>query len=199
MHADDAAGVSPGRPGLLTEAGGEGAVAQRQLAGVENLVAMDVGERDLGRGDQVHALGRGFEQVLLKLGELRGAQQGVAVDDDGRPPFLKAALQVRVDKERDERPLEHGAQAAEQHKARAGELGGPLHVEDAQSRAQVPVRLGLKVPLARCAPATGLGVLGIILAQGHGVVYQVGTGHQQPMELLCQLALPGVELGYLIL
>ena len=66
-----------------------------------------------------------------------------------------------------------------------------LEIEDAQVGAQIPVRLGLKAlcsEVARGAPATALGVLGLVLAHRRGLVGQVGQMRHEVGKL-------GLELG----
>src|SRR5690349_8657648 len=58
VDAEDAAGVTAGGSGLAAEAGREGAVAERQRAGVEDLVGVEAGEGDLrGAGEEELVLG----------------------------------------------------------------------------------------------------------------------------------------------
>lgn len=70
---DDAAGIATGRTGLLAEARGARGVAQRELGGVEHLTGVQVGEGDLGGGDQELVLA-GVVGVILELGQLAGAR-----------------------------------------------------------------------------------------------------------------------------
>ena len=162
---------------------GEGGVHERQLGAVEHLVAVDVGQLDLGRGDEVEVRLHVVE-VLVELGQLAGAKQAVVVGDDGGPPLLEAGLVVHVDEEVDERALHAGAHAAQQVEAGAGKLHAAVEVNDAQLGAKVPVGLGLKVKLARGAPATHLGVVGVVLAVGNVLVRDVGNGGDEVKELL---------------
>ena len=74
VHADDAARVASGAARLFAEARRERAVLERQLAGVEHLAGVDVGELHLGRGNEVQALG-GVEQVFLELRQLARARE----------------------------------------------------------------------------------------------------------------------------
>ena len=70
--SDVAPGVLAVGSGLGAEAGGEGGVADGQLLLTQDLLAVEVGDRHLGGGDQV---GRGavdglgqLEEILLELG-----------------------------------------------------------------------------------------------------------------------------------
>jgi hypothetical protein len=68
--------VAAGRSGLRTEAVGERGQAQRQLFLRRDLLADEVGQRDLGGGDQPATIG-GAEQVFGELRQLAGAEGGV--------------------------------------------------------------------------------------------------------------------------
>ena len=198
VNADDATRVAAGRASLLAEAGREGGVPERQLVAVENLVPVNVGEHDLSRGDKVHAAAHVVE-VLVELGQLTRAKEGVVVGDDRRPPFGEAGLHVRIDKEVDERALHEGARATKQVEARAGKLDAALEVDHASGGAKVPVRLGLEVELRGLAPATDLGVVGVVDAIRHGLVRDVGDGSNQVKQVLLDLGALVVKLGDAVL
>jgi hypothetical protein len=75
--ADHAARVAPGAAGLAAEAGAVRGELDRQLRGVEDLLAHGVGQRDLAGADQVllglrlvAAAARDPEHVVLELGQL---------------------------------------------------------------------------------------------------------------------------------
>ncbi len=86
---------------------------------------------------------------------------------------------VNVQKEIDERPLQSRADAPVNRKPRAGDLGGALQIQDLQLRAQIPMRLGFEIELARLAPAAHFDVVVRALAHRHGLVRDVGdAGHQ---------------------
>ena len=96
VHADDAARIAAGAARLLAEARRVGAVANGQLRVVEDLVCVQVGEHDLGRGNEVEPLG-GLEEVLLELGQLTGAGEGLLVGERGNPPLGRAPFDVLVE------------------------------------------------------------------------------------------------------
>jgi hypothetical protein len=68
MLADHALGVLAVGAGFGAEAGGEGAVGDGQLAFGQGRVPVDVGHRDLGRGDEVIVRAFEFEEVFLEFG-----------------------------------------------------------------------------------------------------------------------------------
>ena len=191
MLTDDAAGVATGGTGLLAEAGGEGGVAARQGVGVEDLTGVQVGEHDLGGGNQ-EVVARDVIGVVLELGQLTRAEHGLTLDDDGRPPLLEATARVRVQEEVDKGALQAGAGATENGEAAAGELVAALEVEDVEVGAQVPVRLKVEVELARGAPAATLDVLVLVLTVRGGIARNVGQVSHEVVLLLLE---GGAALG----
>ena len=189
--ADDTAGVATSGAGLLAEAGGEGGVAARQGISIENLAGVQVGKHDLGGGDQ-EVVARDVIGVVLELGQLTRAKHGLTLDDDGRPPLLKATAGVRVKEEVDEGTLKTGAGATENGKAATGELVAALEIEDVEVGAQVPVRLKVEVELARGAPTTALDVLVLVLAVRRGLARDVGKVSHKVVLLLLE---SGAALG----
>ena len=63
----------PAAPGLPAEAGRIGRVPDRQLGGLEDLVAVEVGDRDLGRRDQVQVVARDDVHLVFLVRDLAGA------------------------------------------------------------------------------------------------------------------------------
>ena len=151
MLADEAADVLAVAAGLGPEAGGEGAEADGEVGFVERFVAEEIGDGDLGGGDEpvvvvgelafVGAAVVGVEEVFGKLGQLAGAKERAAVDHGGRQDLGVAVLaSVEVEHEGGEGSLEAGALAEVDGEAGAGDFGGAFEVEDAEGLADLPVR-----------------------------------------------------------
>ena len=124
--------------------------------------------------------------VVFELGQLAGAHHGLALHDHRRPPFLEAAGGVRVEEVVDERALEACTCATEHGEAAAGDLVAALEIEDIEVSAEVPVGLGLEAlgrEIARGAPATALGVFGLVLADGRRGAGDVGHMQHEVMQL----------------
>ncbi len=142
--ADHAADVFAVGAGFGAEAGGVGAVRDGELGFVEGLVAEEVGDGDLGGGDEpvvvllqlaggVGALVVAVEEVFGELGELAGAEEGLRVDHVGRQDFGVAVLGcVEVEHEVGEGALEAGSLTVVDDEAGAGDFGGAVEVEDAE-------------------------------------------------------------------
>ena len=75
VAALDAAHVAPGAHLLAPEAGRVGDVLDRQLLAVQDLVAVQVGHRHLGRRDPPEILLGIVVQVVAELGQVAGADQ----------------------------------------------------------------------------------------------------------------------------
>ena len=133
---------APYEPGLAAEAGRVGRVADRQLAAVEDLAAVQVGQRHLRRRDQVEIpLPRDLEEILLELRQVAGAAQRFGVDEERRLDFDVAVLpRVQLQHEVDQRAREPGARADQHREPGAGHLRRTLEVEDAEGGSDLPVR-----------------------------------------------------------
>ncbi len=132
-----------------------------------------------------------LKRSSLNLGNWPVPNRLARIHQEGRQHFGVAVLAgVHVEHEIDERALQLRAQAPVQGEARAGDLGGALEIQDAQFRAQVPVRLGLEIELRRLAHAPHFHVVVGVSAHRHGFVRHIGDAGQQFAELLVQRLSP---------
>ena len=90
-------------------------------------------------------------EIVGELGQLPRAVDRGGLDHEGQVLLAVALADVQVEHPGDQRALQARARAAQNVEARAGQLGAALEVDDAQSRAEVPVRLGCEVEFARLA------------------------------------------------
>ena len=96
---------------------------------VEDLAGDEVGQRHLGGRDQPPAVG-GAVAVLGELRQLAGAEHGLVADEDRGPDLGEAVLlDVGVEHELGERPVQADHRALHHHEAGAGEPAGGLEVE----------------------------------------------------------------------
>src|SRR5262245_25708273 len=153
MLADQSAHVLPVRAGLAPETRRVRRVANRQLAAVEDLAAVQVRERYFGGWNEIEVpLAGDLEEVLLELRQLAGAGQRRGVRHKRRLDFAVAMLtRVQIEHEVDERAGEARARAAQHREARAGELRAALEIDDTERRPQIPVGLRLEVEGAKLA------------------------------------------------
>src|SRR5437773_888548 len=184
VPALDAAHVAPRRHLLAPEAGRVGHVADRQPLRLQHLVAVEVGDRHLGRGDEPQVLLGVAVEVVAELGEVPGADQALALHHRRRVDLDVAVLaRVEVEHPGDERALEARARAAQHVEARAGDLDAALEVDDAELRPQVPVRERREIEAARLAHAAHDHVRGLVGTDGHVGVRQVGHLEHAALEV----------------
>ena len=89
---------------------------------------------------------------------------------------------MHVQHERGERALQPGQRAGEDDEARAGELGRPLEVHEAERLADLEVLLGAAVPERLIAPAPDLDIGAFVGPAGHIVRRKVGNTCEQFVE-----------------
>ncbi len=204
-------GVAAGRPRLPAEAGGHRGEPQRQVGLVEDLAAPHRGEGHLGGRDGPEVVALDVVGVLLELGQVPGRHHGVG-EHQGRRPHLLEGVGVPVEGEGGEGPQQPGAGPAEEGEHRAGQLGAALHVQQAELRADLPVRHPLPLGVRRRGLRPGAGhhvVLGtaavgrVLRGQvgedQQGLAYLVlgGVGHpaERPLLVAESAALGGQPLG----
>jgi len=192
VDAEDAAGVLAIAAGLATVGGAEARIAQRELAGVEDLVRMVGGQRHLGGADQVHVVALQAVDILCGLAEEAGAFHCARLDQgrgNHRPeaPFEGLAQGVL-----DERELQQRSGAGQEVEPRAGDLGAALHVDAADDLADLQMiahldALGLEVARS----AVGLDDVQIILTAGR---HTVDDDIAEALHHLREAGLGGVHL-----
>ena len=160
---------------------------------------MEVGHRDLGRGDQVQVVTRDDVHLVFLVRDLARAARGCGVDDRRRPHLGEAVLRgVDVEEVRDQAPLEARAEALVDREAGARDLGAARVVDDVERLAQLPVRLAgpgravgrRSVAGREIAPGPD-GDVGLLAAHR-----DLGVGGvRDPQEQVLELRLGGGELG----
>src|SRR5439155_24220600 len=121
---DQPARVLAVAPRFAAEAWRVGAVADRQLARLEDLVGVDVRAWNFRGGNKIKRLRRRaawlsrrrhrLEEIGLELRELSRARHRLRVDEERRPDLLVTVLLVRIEHEADERGLQARRVALEQ-------------------------------------------------------------------------------------
>src|SRR6267143_1344453 len=192
---DDPLGVLAGAARFAAEARREGAILERQRG--EDLVAVVVGNRHLGGGDQVQA-GGGLEQVLLELGQLAGAPHRVRVHQVGRQQLDVPALAVQIDEEAHQRPLETREVAPVEDEPRPRHLPRPGEVEEPQPLAQLVVLARGEGEPRLLAPRAHHHVVLRIAPHRDGLVREVGHREQGRLDLLLDLLEPRFLLLHLV-
>ena len=89
VDAEQPARVAPRGARLAPEAGREPGVAHRQVRGVEDLLRVQRGQRDLARPDEVQVVGGHVVDLLLGVGQHAGAEERLLADEHGRDDGLE--------------------------------------------------------------------------------------------------------------
>ena len=172
--ADHAARVLAVAAGLRAEAWRVRGEPDRQLGLLEQVAAHRVGQRHLGRRDQVEDLAFALlpalarrEQVLLELRQLTGADQRFAVDDVRRVALGVAVFgRLHVEHELRQCAMQPGNRAPHQREARTREFRCRVEVETKRST-EVDVITHREVERSRLAPPSNLDVVLGRPARGH--------------------------------
>src|SRR5665647_1719246 len=183
--ADDAADVAAVAAGLAAETRRVRAQLDGQLLRLQRLVAINVGDRDFGGGDQPEIGALALEQVFGEFGKLAGAVEAGGIHQEGRQHFGVAVFPgMHVEEKVYKCALQPGAQAPVEREARAGDLAGAREIEDAEFGTEVPMSFGLEVELRRPARAAYFHVVVGGAAHRDGFVRDVGDAGEQFLELL---------------
>ena len=122
----------PGGAGLAPEAGGDPGVAPRQLVGLEDLVGVQRGERDLGGADEEELVALDLVDHLPLAREEAGAVAAApSRTRTGGHDRLEALGAQPLDREPDQGELDHHQVAEQVGEARARGLGRLLHLDPA--------------------------------------------------------------------
>ena len=140
MDADQPARAEPRRPGLAAEAGRVGDEILRQVAGREDFLAVEIRDRDLGRGREEEFVALAAVELLLEFRQLAGADERLAANDERRADLRVAVLaRVQVEHEVDQRPLQPRPRAGIAGEGAAAHPRGAFEVEKAKLRADLDV------------------------------------------------------------
>src|SRR5689334_24981417 len=141
MLANDAARVASVAAGLRTKTRRVSDPAQRQLRGVEYLLAMIIRDRHFRRRDQVK-LARIFEleKIGFKLRQLPGAEKCGTIDDERRQRFeITMLASLHIEHEIDQRAFESRPRAVQNCKTCRRDLGSVFEIEDAECGGEIDV------------------------------------------------------------
>ena len=181
VHAEDAARVATGGSGFTAEARRVGGVLHGERGAVEDFAGVDVGDGDLGGGDEVEVVA-GFVEILFEFGKVAGADEAAGKDEGGRPDFVVAALGLLVEHEVDEGADEARALAGIEGEPGAGDFGRSLEIDEAEAFGNVPV--GDKgFAGGFCTVGAGDDVVVFVHAIGDGFVGEVGELEFDVVEL----------------
>ena len=182
MLAHHAAGVLAGGAGLGAKARRERGDADRQPRLVDDLARGQVGQRHLGRGNEVIVV-CGAEQVIGELGQVAGAERRRLAHEKRRVDLGVAELAgVHIEHEGGERPLHARQRAREHDEARPRHARRALEVHAPERLADLEMLLHREVEASRLARAAQLEVGALVHALRHRLLGRVGLAGQQRIE-----------------
>ena len=174
MHPQQTAGVASSRAGLATEACRLGHESHGQLGGIENLVSGQGGERHLGGGDGPEVVALQAVRIIGELGKVTGADHGLG-EHNGRRAHLFERVAVVIEGQLTQRSRQRRAGTAEHGEHGTGHLDGALEIEDAEFRADVPMRDALMVGPC-CGIVAGADTLDLDIVFGMRTIRGIGRG-----------------------
>jgi len=128
------------------EAGGEAGVAQRQLSGIEDLVAVQRRQCHLGGADQVEVVVRQPVDLLLGVGQHAGADQRPLTHEHRRDYRLEPELDQLCQRVLDQSELEQHEPTAQVGKARARKRRTAFHVDHCPGELEVVASGATRLP-----------------------------------------------------
>jgi hypothetical protein len=144
----------------------------REGVGLQDLVAVDVGDGNFRSRHQVEIVPLGEVEVFLELGQLTGTACRGLVDEQRRMDLAIAVFRcMEVEHEVGESPHQAGALTGEERKAAAGDLGPAGEIEQAERFADFPVGTRLesrrreRPPVAHNPVGRGIPVRGFLVGQ----------------------------------
>ncbi len=169
-------------------------VANRELRGVERVVAVQAHERDLARADEEQVVLLHLVRLLATEREIARPLHRALEHHDRRDHELEPARHEHVDREARDRELEERAIAGERVRATARELSRTLLVHEAEVVHQIDVILRLELELARRADLADLDVVLFALADRDLGPRDARHAEHELVEFLLRLGEGGLEL-----
>ena len=134
--------VSLPAAGLAPEARAVGGIADRELGRLEDLVPVQVRDRDLGRRDQVQLVAGHDVHLVFLVGDLARTGGAGGIDDRGRPDLGEAVLpRMDIEEPADEPALERRPGALVHGESGTRDLRAARVVDDVEGLADLPMRL----------------------------------------------------------
>ena len=180
---------------LLAEAGGVGGESLGQLVLGDDLVDKLADHGVLGGADEVEILSLDLIHHGVHLGLAHDALHHVAVDHEGGDAEGEALVDHEVAGVGQHRLVEAGDVAHQVVEAGAGYPAGGVHVDAVEGLHDLGVVGDFKGGNRRLAEALYLYVAGVVGADGHGGIDDVGNLEQDAADLRGQLSLPVLQEG----
>ena len=188
MQADQAAGVPAIAARFTTETGAVGGVAQGQLIRGNDFVPMQGCDRHLRCGGEPEVVLRAAKALLGEFGQLAGARQAGAVDQNRGQHLPIPLAGVQIQHEIDQSPLQAGPLPHQGDEAALGNPHRAFGVEQLKTLGDLPVLLKT-VLLAWRPPAPHLHVVVFTRSIRTVLGGKVGEGEQLLLQLCAELLL----------
>ncbi len=183
--AHQAAHVLTIGPGLATKTWGISNVVQREKVSLQNLIPMNVGQRNLGGRNEKKVRLRCSKQIFLELGQLSRPRHRIPVHQKRREYFLVAALaRVKVQHKINKGSLQQCPRATVKREPRSRQFRCSGEVQDPQLFSDLPMVFREKVEFGDFAPAPYLSVVFGPRAYRHGLMGQIGDSEYKILESL---------------
>ena len=158
-------------------------VLDGELVGIDDDVAIDVGDGHFGCGDHVEAVERDGIHLTLLVGELTGAEAGGFVDHERRLDFEVACIGSAVEEEVDECALQTGTFAFIDRETGAGDFVAQFEIDEVIFGAEVPVGQCVGGQVGHGAEASHFEVVFGRASLRDGEMGSVGEGDEFGVEL----------------
>ena len=173
---------------LLAEAGGVGGQGQGELVGREDLVNETADHGVFGGADQVQVFPFDLIHHSVHFREGHDALHHVAVDHEGGDDVSKTTVDHEVSGIGQDSLVQARNIAQQVVEAAAGDTTGGLEICTVELVNDVGVIGHLEIRHHRFAEPLDFYVIGVVRADGHGGVDDVGDGEQDSAHLLGQLS-----------
>ena len=160
MLPNQPSGIATVGTSLGSKTGSVGRVTSRQLFCRKDLIAMQVGDRNFRRRNEIIVVRlRQPKEIVGELGQLPRSGERLVVDDEGRNHLVVALGHRVVQHERHQRSVHSGSLALENREACAGDLGTALKIEEVSLLAEAVVIADLEVKARYLTPARNLHIV----------------------------------------
>ena len=174
MLANQTARITSRRSRFRAEARRKSAETLRQNFAVDNFIAMEIRQRYFRRRCQVVRQTFQFKHVFRELRQLTGADHAVFIDDVRRNDFDKTEfLRVHIQHEIVHRAFQLRACAEVVMEARARDFRRGFRIQNAQTRADVPMGFHFKTEFTRRAITAYFDIIIFIFAHGYARITNV--------------------------
>ena len=174
--------------GLAPETGGKSHIFYRKQRLVQYLIAVQIGYRNLGRGNQIKIILFHMVHIIGHFRQLPGAVHALLVDHKRRINFRIAVLvNMQIKHIVNQGPFQPGAKPLVDGKSAAADLAAPFKVQNIQLFTQFQMVFGLKIECRQGSVPGYLYIGAFIPSQGHIGMGDIGNAAQYIIDGLLYL------------